>query len=532
MPPSLRRRQSELIDTTRSILAARALSLAEISRQSRSRFPRNPLFRIPPNFYDALRRVSFSPSLHQLYALSVLTGYRIADWMSVFGFSFDDAVGFQASWPRYQTTELDACVYDPSVHVSWFDEVRPASLGVEVTPLSHWLSGKTIRPLESLSGKRSASFRYLKIGSRDAYAFPDLLPGSIVRINSRIPSDELLAQDSTNRILAIEHGRGIFCGRLRPLQHGRVVLCSRQLPYAPIELKLGTEANILGHVDMEIRRVESSEIPEVRASWSRPWTQSSTKPSTHAGRLGELAHQARLRSGLSFREASERTAEIARVLQHRNYFCAPGALSDLETRDLFPRHIHKLISLSAVYCVSIAELTERAGLPLEQAGQEPMPGRWKYTSRGEAVETSYPPSSFLNAVEEEFEEIPLFLRKALPSLLGLPNLSVRDVFWAGATAELVHPYLKDAAFLAVNRKSKTPAPSLSSPIWAQPLYVLELRDGKRLCAACSLQEGTLIVRSCTTASGDLLRLRHRVDAEVLGKIVAIVRRLELQKKGV
>lgn len=519
-----RRRQSALIDTTRSILAARGLSLTELSRQSRIRFPRSPLFRIPPNFYDALRRASFSPSLHQVYALSVLTGYRIADWMSVFGFSFDDAVRFQASWPRYATAELDPRVYDPSAEVSWFEEVR-APLGAELTPLSRWLFGKTTRPLESLTRRTNARFRYVKIGSRDAYAFPDLLPGSIARIDGRIPSDQLVAPDNANRILAIEHDHGIFCGRLGSLRRGRVVLCSRQLPYAPIELKLGTEAKILGHVDMEIRPVESRETPEVQASWRQLWARDAPQPAAHSGRLGELARQARIRSDLSFREASKRTAEIARVLQHPNYFCAPGALSDLETRDLFPRHIHKLISLSAIYCVSIAELTERAGLRLEDAGQEPLPGRWKYASRPDGVDMLHIPSPFLSTAEDEFEEIPFFLRKALPPILGISNLSVRDLFWAGATAELMHPYLKSATFLAVNRKRKTPAPSLSSPVWAQPLYVLELRDGTRLCAACSLQDGTLLVRPCTTASFGILRLRHRVDAEVLGKVVAIVRRL-------
>jgi hypothetical protein len=83
----------------------------------------------------------------------------------------------------------------------------------------------------------------------------------------------------------------------------------------------------------------------------------------------------------------------------------------------------------------------------------------------------------------------------------------------------------------VNRKSKTPAASLSSPVWAQPLYVLELRNGNRLCGACSLQNGVLVVRPCTTVSGGLLRLRNRVDAEVLGKVVAIVRRLGIPSKS-
>ena len=94
----------------------------------------------------------------------------------------------------------------------------------------------------------------------------------------------------------------------------------------------------------------------------------------------------------------------------------------------------------------------------------------------------------------------------------------------------MHPYLRGAAFLAVNRRNKTPAPVLSSPVWAQPLYVLQLRNGQRLCAACALQDGTLVVRPCTTVSGDLLWLRNRVDAEVLGQVVAIVRRLHDQEQ--
>ena len=92
---------------------------------------------------------------------------------------------------------------------------------------------------------------------------------------------------------------------------------------------------------------------------------------------------------------------------------------------------------------------------------------------------------------------------------------------------LTHPYLKHSLFLAVNRKSKNPAPSLSLPVWAQPLYVLERRNGDLFCAACTLQNGTLLIRPCTATSGNVLRLRNRIDAEFLGKVVAVVRRVNL-----
>jgi len=244
--------------------------------------------------------------------------------------------------------------------------------------------------------------------------------------------------------------------------------------------------------------------------------------------VGEENCRARIQSGLSFREASKRTAEIARILQHPNYFCAPGALSDLEARDLFPRHVHKLISLSAVYCLSIAGLASLVGLQLEHAGQEAMPDDWKQASLRQEQEVPQP-SGFLKAVQDTFEEVPYFLRGALPAVLGLPNLSVRDLFWAGATQGVTHPYLRNCVFLAVNRRDKTPTQSLSSPVWAQPLYVLETRDGKRLCAACSLQNGTLVVRPCTSIYGDLVRLRSRVDAEVIGRVMATVRLLRSRR---
>jgi len=68
MLAALRRARSDVTLIIRSILASRGLSLAEIARQSRIRFSWSPLFHISPNFYDVLRRSSFSPSFRQVHA--------------------------------------------------------------------------------------------------------------------------------------------------------------------------------------------------------------------------------------------------------------------------------------------------------------------------------------------------------------------------------------------------------------------------------------------------------------------------------
>ena len=521
-----RRLPVDLSNSIRSLLSLRGLSLAEVSRQSRVRFPNDSLLWIPPNFYDALHHASFTPSLHQLFALSVLTGYRFVDWLRLFGFSFDAAARFQAAWPRYRTVELDATVYDTIEDISWFEESPAVALGDEVTPLNHWLSGKISLPLDTLTGKTDCRFHYLKIGTGDAYAYPDLLPESIVRVDSRIATGPTSGETESSRIFAVEHSRGITCSRLRVSEPGRIILCPGEVPYAAVELRLGKEARILGAVDFEIRRLAYRGSPAVSSYAARHWLPAvlGAQPAAR-GKIGDFLRRARVRSGLSFREASGRTREIARLLKHRNYFCASSALSDMEAGDLFPRHVHKLISLSAVYCLPAGELAALAGLSLESAGREPMPKPWRGILNVESAPTPRSPSPFLSAVEERFEEIPFFLRGTLPAILGLPNPSVRDLFWAGASARYNHPYLQNAAFLAVNRKSKTPAPSLSSPIWAQPIYVLELRDGNRLCAACTLENGTLLVRPCTASAQSSLRLRNHVEVEVLGRVIGVVRGL-------
>jgi hypothetical protein len=513
-------------DTIRSILSSRGLSLAEISRESRVRFSENSLLWIPANFYDALRHVSFSPSLHQLFALSVITRYRLTDWLQIFGFSFDAAVRFQASWPHHRTVELDHRSYDPIGDISWFEEPTRVILGDQLTPLNHWLSGKISQPLAALTGKTDCRFLYLKIGTGDAYAYPDLLPESIVRIDPRIPTQLPIPATESGQIFAVEHSRGITCSRLRAGGPGRMILCPGEVPYAAAELRLGTEARILGAVDFEIRRLAYRGTPAVSTFAARHWLPAalSNQPAAK-GKIGDLLRRARVRSGLSLREASDRTREIARSLKHPNYFCAASALSDMEAGDLFPRHIHKLISLSAVYCLPGGEIAALAGLSLENAGQEPMPREWRGGPGTQPTPMPRSPSPFLRAVEDKFEEVPLFLRGALPEIFGITNPSVRDLFWAGDTGHLSHPYLKNAAFLAVNRRSKTPAPSLSSPIWAQPIYVLELRDGNRFCAACTLQNGMLLVRPCVADAQGLIRLRNHVEVEVLGRVVGVARRV-------
>lgn len=518
------KKHHDVVDKVRSLLASRGMSLAELSRRSRERFPTSRRFQIAPNFYDLLRRPSFSPSLYQIYALSNLTQDRIADWLSVFGFAFDDAATFQASFSQMQTVELESHIYDPAAEVVWFRKDVTPVFGDEPAPLSDWLSGDLNRTLASLSTRVDSSFRYLKIGARDAYAFPDLLPGSIVRVNSRTPPSRLIA-GKTKPILAVAVEGRIFCGVLQSINNHRVVLRPKCLSYPPKEWKLGSEATILGQIDMELRFLDYRQSPEVPAHWRNRSRNVISKSAPNSGGIGALIRLARVRCGLSLKEASQRTRLIARALHHERYFCATATLSDLESGELLARQIHKLISLSSVYCISLAELVRRAGLRLEGEGEASRPFQPRFSALGNLTTSDLPPSPFLEWFERQFQEIPLFLRNALPICLGLPNLSIHDFFWAGATQALSHPYLRNSTLFVIDSKIKIPTRSLSSSGWAQPVYLLQLRNERRLVAPCHLEDDTIIARPCAANFAEVLRLRRASQVEVLGKVVALVRRL-------
>ncbi|HYR43283.1 MAG TPA: hypothetical protein VER98_09685, partial [Terriglobia bacterium] len=216
----------------------------------------------------------------------------------------------------------------------------------------------------------------------------------------------------------------------------------------------------------------------------------------------------------------------ARLLEDRRYSCSMGAFLDSETMADPPRHVHKLVSLCAAYSVGVWEFLNATGLRQEDAGKDTIPDQFMARPAEELDRTSGAvPTGFLKSLADEFEEVPPFLRAAGASLCGLPALSLRDIFWVTGQKKSLHPYLTDAAFLVVDRRKKKPLSSFSRALWDQPFYGLLLRDGTYLCAACSLQDDTLIVRPFSDGFDRPVRFQNRVDAEVVGRIVAIVRRL-------
>jgi len=508
---------------TRRIFGVAGLSISEVARASRNLFRDDARFHIPPNLFHAIEQRGFRPSIQQLFVLSRLSAYRLADWLVVFGIFLDDIPRLQAILPSRYTTLVDVDAGDDRGWKLSFEQISPTVAAGFLRPLSEWIR-LGLRPANPVSNA-DASFVYAKLGCRDAFAFPDLLPGSIVRINAEQgQASPRPALDRTRAIFLVEHMRGLVCSKLHFVEKNRIVLCPTELAYAHVELELGKEARILGIVDREFRSTEFAGPTSVPRSLAEFWSPEPLDTISAGSSLHNLLRSARRRSGLTFREASSKTAMIARTLRNKECFCAVGSLSDYESNTESPRHLHKLLSLCTVYSLSPWDFMRAAGLRLGDAGQNTMPDELRdgavasnlATGRGDGGPTGSPH-------REPVAVLPYFFGRAAGQFLKMEHLSIRDIFWMGHPTKSFHPYLADALALVVDRHKKRVTTQPHVPLWAQPLYVLLRRDGQYICTSCGVDNGRLVMRPFSDGFDRPVRLQSPNEVEVVGKVVGILR---------
>ena len=511
------------------VLASRGLTLSAVSRESQLRYGENGAYRIPHHFYADMRTETFSPRMEQVLAFSTITNYRLMDWLAVFGFPLDDLVRIMASLPTERTILLDSEVYNDEAPIAWFrSKVIREPLPV-IAPIGQFLEPLLPRPLKSVLSPKPSPFLYAKVGLQDAYAFPDLLPDSIVRIDTRFSHKELVSGTDSQHIFFVEHSHGFACCRVHVSGKNFITLRSTELPFAEVALRLGPEARVLGRLDLEFRLLASDRSPAVAQELAIFRTPHPLAPLSATQGFAEFVRRARDRAGLSLRGASVRSRFVAEAMHDARYFCGKGTLSAYEISGKPPRHIHKLLGLCVLYSVNFQDVLGTAVGKTQDLGRDPVPlallGSQSSRAPNNRVQPGEFAGSFLSGIAQEIEEIPFFLRNSLSALTGIERLSLRDVVWLGGQRHSFHPYLRGALIAFVDRKQTKPPSSGKKRLWEEPLYVLLRRDGSYLCARCTLQDKLLVLPPFADGFERPVGLRKSVDAEVIGKVVALVRRL-------
>jgi hypothetical protein len=424
---------------------------------------------------------------------------------------------------------LDSSLCDPASTIPWFRDKPGNFPAPAIGPIGRLLAFASPRRLGSLQQGNADTFVYAKIGLEDALAFPDLVPGSVIRAKAwparwTVP---VVNQGDSNYLYLVEHANGFCCCRLQEVGNHRFVPISTQLPYAQVELRIPTEARILGVVDLEIRSLLKLEQPDVPKELAMHWRPGDLAP--REMKLGHMLRRARLRAGLSFRAASAMSRLIASELGNEHYFAAPGSLSDYEAADIPPRHIHKAITLCALYGLDFSTFLKGIGLRVEEGGTHPIPDnlvpRDLPIKPRDSERDTREANGFLNHLLRRSEHVPFFLRHSLSGFAGTTSSSVNDFFWVGGDQNPLHPLLVNGLIVIVNRHKKKAIHFRSKPLWQQPLYVLLRRNGTYVCGCCSLEKATLVTHPYSQSAPRSEHLRNHEDAEVIGQIVTIVRRL-------
>ena len=519
---------AEIAERVKSVLDTRHLSLYQVSQKSEAIYGHASSYSLPHNLYYDLRIGVFSPSLYQLFAISMISGYRMADWLRVFGFDLEEIPRLQITLPTNRTILLDSSLSDPDAWIPWFRNRSNEALIPPVAPLSQLLeSGPPVRQ-RSLLEPNQRRFLYAKIGREDALAFPDLLPGSIIRVDRKV-HESLRDRRPSSRLFLVEHGKGLCCCRLLPAAKNRILLVSAHLPYAQVEMQLHREARVLGVVDMEIRPITRIEQPRVPKGLANRWKPVPLARGNHT--LSQLLRAARAKTALSLREASALSDRIASIFHDERYFMSPSSLSDYEARDKPPRQLQKVITLCLIYAVPFHAFLNAAGIPADRAGKVSIPDSVIAQARSDGFlnkgtgYAEHQAHGFLEDLLHRCEEIPVFLRRAMADISGLASPSLRSFFWIGGIQSPLHPYLADGLLVSVDRHKKRPVDSRWRPVWEQSLYVVLKRDGTYLFGPCGVENGTLVIHPDSVHSDSRESFRNRRDAEVIGQIAVIARRL-------
>jgi hypothetical protein len=232
---------------------------------------------------------------------------------------------------------------------------------------------------------------------------------------------------------------------------------------------------------------------------------------------------------LSLREAAGVSRRIAEMFGNPHYRISASSLYDYEQSGESPRDFRKIASLCSLYGLRLQLFLDAMGTTKDDPAQvipaHLMPGhRSSETTMKESEEQME--SEVLEYLLERLGDLPVFLRNSLDTLSNSAKLGLDDFYWIGGEHNVFHSYLFNGLLAIVNRRRKTTFHFASKPLWQQPIYLILRRDGEYMAACCGAENGTLVVHSYGRDFQPPLVFRNHQDAEVIGQIVAIARRLE------
>ena len=320
-------------------------TMSRVSTLTARRYGKDTPYFVPPTFLYK-QKSGITPHICQIIALSEVTGFRFADWMSLCGFDLKLILPLQLRVHNERTTILTPARDVPS------QDLFPV-------------------PESSRTKKSDRRYLFAKIGRGDNVVYPKLLSGSVVRAD-RYYSPHIRDGARTQDLLwLVEHPSGLACCHLMRIDSEHIVLLPNRPPLSAWPLRLSIDVRILGLIDLELRPTVAQQFKV--ANRSAKSDALAVVPHSKTGtNFSRLLRISRSRAGLTLRAAHKMTLHVAHLLQDRDYGIPLGLLSDYEAIDRFPRHIAKIMSLCIIYGIDFWELMEAGGSHINDSDKAPL----------------------------------------------------------------------------------------------------------------------------------------------------------------
>jgi len=469
------------------------------------------------------------PDINQLAALAKLTGYRLVDWLTLFGYHVDDILRLQLELHTEHTILLPGTIYDSLVLTPWIRQFdAEADLG-RTQSLVTLIDGLGHAPLGTLDHLNRRRFLYARVGRRDDMMRPRIIAGSIVRVDPT----RTTVQPRTRSMYLVQHHGGLSCCYVEQQDDQHLILLPDEISPRVMRCRTGTEATILGAIDLELRQFQETwpnlskparvERHNGHAKLSDPMTK-------RIDGAGVYARVMRERIGVSFREAQNMTHQIAKYFDDPRYKIALGSLSDAETCDQLPRHISKIFSLCIAYSMDLWEYLRAGGLQVDELNGAPIPRPFLHDEDATAHSAHLTPivlgpdqNQATESVIQRLGEVPFFLLQSLESIIRQEQLSLDDVYIWGRRDLVLHPLLKGALLLLVNRRQRrVPDSRAHLSLVERPLFLIRTPDKRYLAGMCAVDGGTVLVQPHSRSLMPVLTYPAR-DVVVIGRISAVLR---------
>ena len=252
---------------------------------------------------------------------------------------------------------------------------------------------------------------------------------------------------------------------------------------------------------------------------------------------GETLRGIRERLGLTVRDVEGASGKLAQKYKNSDFSISISRLSDIETKGVVPS-IFKIYSLASIYRRDPGELVKLYGVDFSNAVTD---SESVSIERTHLITSPYAfdSSEIPTRLDSGFDTRTTFNVGRMIRSWGVVPMSYLKRFADGnfsygfiGSADLtMYPLLLPGTFVQIDEKKNKVTMNRWRSEYERPIYFIETRD-EFLCSWCEESSSILTVRPHPLSPSQTRVFKLGSEAEVLGQVVGIAMRLQLNDEEV